>query len=367
MTSTVADERLLIDWATRTDEAALARQFGLRLSRDAVLLDGLTVEEQTEIQRNPLLMSPERCWRDRIVPKIENPANWTVVRRPAGDLEIYLCDSSRWQEPPARYRALWRTTQQADHAYRRTAWTLTALPGRTSKVLNIGCATGHEVVLIREDCSTRTVFSIDMLHENATSARAVNTKSVSGSALSLPYRTETFDAIYSNHVLEHFFDVDTAIAEMHRVLVPSGIAISVLPTETNASNPFAADLMKTARRWSPRRIDAGHPFKTDLHDLFWRFKERGFRRVLFVYDVCDLAARMTLSGTRTQFRNAWRRQAERVLSALQSSSTFFTVEYTFRKAVGLWRFRNYPLWLVKRLRLPDKGRETLEVACIAYK
>jgi SAM-dependent methyltransferase len=57
---------------------------------------------------------------------------------------------------------------------------------------------------------------------------------------SLPYRDQSFDAIYSMGTIEHFRDPETALREMHRVLRPGGRAVVGVP---NRHDPFLRPLL----------------------------------------------------------------------------------------------------------------------------
>jgi SAM-dependent methyltransferase/DNA-directed RNA polymerase subunit RPC12/RpoP len=53
--------------------------------------------------------------------------------------------------------------------------------------------------------------------------------SVQADAARLPFRPETFDAVVSNHSLEHFEDLDAALAEIGRVVKRSGALFVAAP------------------------------------------------------------------------------------------------------------------------------------------
>ena len=47
----------------------------------------------------------------------------------------------------------------------------------------------------------------------------------------LPYKSETFDLIYSSNLLEHLLDPKLSLNEMHRVLKNEGIMIHIIPNQ----------------------------------------------------------------------------------------------------------------------------------------
>jgi SAM-dependent methyltransferase len=62
--------------------------------------------------------------------------------------------------------------------------------------------------------------------------------------LDMPFEASTFDAVIANHVLEHVDDDARALAEIHRVIKPDGIAI--------LQTPYGAKLHRT---WHDPGID----------------------------------------------------------------------------------------------------------------
>ena len=64
-----------------------------------------------------------------------------------------------------------------------------------------------------------------------------------GDVRDLPFRENTFDAIYSMGTIEHFDETERAVEEMARVLKPGGRAIVGVP---NRYDPFLRPLFATA-------------------------------------------------------------------------------------------------------------------------
>lgn len=91
----------------------------------------------------------------------------------------------------------------------------------------------------------RRAFDAELLRlAGARASREIQT--VRGVAEALPFDDETFDAVISDNVFEHLPDVPAAIAEIARVLRPSGVAVIVI-------HPFTA-------------LSGGHHPGTICHD-----------------------------------------------------------------------------------------------------
>lgn len=118
------------------------------------------------------------------------------------------------------------------------------------RVLELGCGNGYqsaflskiakEVVatdLPHEDLSTHTPgmkVAID-LHKRLDIS---NVTLIPCSAESLPFEDDSFDMVYSSHVLEHIPDQAKALNEIFRVLKPGGYHFCVVPTTTEKVYAF---------------------------------------------------------------------------------------------------------------------------------
>lgn len=93
--------------------------------------------------------------------------------------------------------------------------------------------------------------------------------------LDMPFETDALDAVIANHVLEHVDDDTRALAEIHRVLKPGGIAI--------LQTPYSRRLHRT---WQDAGIDSVearvHAYGQEDHvrlfgrDIFDRIVAAGF-------------------------------------------------------------------------------------------
>jgi SAM-dependent methyltransferase len=93
-------------------------------------------------------------------------------------------------------------------------------PAGISKMLVVGCGTGREAHALAKALGCE-VTGIDMRDRfDPQAAAEVNLQQ--GDATALPFATDSFDFIYSYHVLEHIPRYRDALAEMNRVLAKGG-------------------------------------------------------------------------------------------------------------------------------------------------
>ena len=89
-----------------------------------------------------------------------------------------------------------------------------------------------------------SVYGVDISEPTVRQARAAFPDGGLRGAVSdvrgLPFRDQSFDAIYSMGTIEHFHDPETALREMHRVLRPGGRAVVGVP---NRWDPFLRPLL----------------------------------------------------------------------------------------------------------------------------
>lgn len=94
------------------------------------------------------------------------------------------------------------------------------------KYLDLGCGSGYGAVKAANDGIKAIAVDID---KNAVSYMITLKKNYTDFLLAngerLPFKDNTFDVVYSNHVLEHIPDDNTAIRELSRVLRRGGGSI----------------------------------------------------------------------------------------------------------------------------------------------
>lgn len=89
------------------------------------------------------------------------------------------------------------------------------------RVLEIGCGFGG--MLGELELSAEQIEGVDIDPERIAYATRMGHNATCGDACALAYPDATFDAIVSDATIEHLPDIDEAMAEMHRVLVPGGM------------------------------------------------------------------------------------------------------------------------------------------------
>jgi SAM-dependent methyltransferase len=106
------------------------------------------------------------------------------------------------------------------------------LQGSSGRLLEVGCGMGMDSVQLSR-CGFQ-VTAIDLTEAALTLARqyaarcGVDIDFKTGNAESLEFGDGEFDAAFSFGVLHHTPDIESAVAELHRVLRPGGVAYVML-------------------------------------------------------------------------------------------------------------------------------------------
>lgn len=121
---------------------------------------------------------------------------------------------------------------------------------RFGKVLELGCGIGYQSAFLAQIADH--VVATDLPDENIDShapgmlqaqklheiLNISNVELLGCSAENLPFEENTFDMVYSSHVLEHIPDQMKALAEIYRVLKPGGFHFCVVPTRAEKMYAF---------------------------------------------------------------------------------------------------------------------------------
>lgn len=137
----------------------------------------------------------------------------------------------------ARQR-LWR---HQEPAFDLLGWVVAVAEIRPGMaVLDLGCGNGGYLGRLwdREAWPVGVDLSIGML------ASAGDFVLVNADAVRLPFADTSFDVVLAAHMLYHVADLAAAVAEMRRVLVPSGISLAVTNGEAHIAS--LRNLVETA-------------------------------------------------------------------------------------------------------------------------
>jgi ubiquinone/menaquinone biosynthesis C-methylase UbiE len=110
------------------------------------------------------------------------------------------------------------------------------LPEGQVRILEVGCGTGGISVYLasqgyRVSAVDREQYDPEALRATRDYSRAqgIALNVYLADAAELPFATGTFEAVVCSNVVEHLDDPQAALAEMHRVLVPGGVAFVDFP------------------------------------------------------------------------------------------------------------------------------------------
>ena len=143
-----------------------------------------------------------------------------------------------------------------------------------SNFLDVGCGAGYAMQKAKEafnyscygiepDFGGHGVgrFVKDMVKEQ---------KIVQGFSESLPYENQSFDVVYSSHVLEHVNDEQKSLGEMRRVLKDNGFLIIGMPTTTMTVIRIFSQIVFTThiKIYEAIKSFGSKKFFTSLYNIF---------------------------------------------------------------------------------------------------
>ena len=100
-----------------------------------------------------------------------------------------------------------------------------------ARVLDIGCASGGFSRQVADKVGTDHIFGLEILRQAAVNANRVNNIDVAIATAEkpFPFRSDSFDIVVSNQVLEHLSNTDNLIKETYRILKNGGVCIVSTP------------------------------------------------------------------------------------------------------------------------------------------
>lgn len=171
------------------------------------------------------------------------------------------------------------------------SWISDHVPGG-SNILELGCGTGLSCRLLSRKGFKVTGLDVSHLFlKEGGNGSSGDVGYVTGDAMGLPFKDESFDAVTSMSMIEHIPDAEKALSEMVRVVKPGGVIAVMAP---NLLSPFVA--IKTFFRLCMRRGSMPGFASTKSQAIRWFFRnlaiswrKRLSRRVEFLYRQPDLS------------------------------------------------------------------------------
>jgi SAM-dependent methyltransferase len=99
---------------------------------------------------------------------------------------------------------------------------------------------------------------------------------VKADILDLPFKENSFDVIFCNHVLEHIIDDKKAMQELYRVLKPGGFGVFQVPQNLNLDKTYE-DFSITLPKERAKHFGQYDHVRIYGKDYFERLREVGFK------------------------------------------------------------------------------------------
>lgn len=172
------------------------------------------------------------------------------------------------------------------------------IPRDRHTVLDLGCGAGIWSRAIAERLPWARVTGLDAGADFIARARERHGSDrvafEVGDFTDLPFPDASFDCVYADNSLEHAFDADLTLREVHRVLGDGGVLVAAIPSDAR----------------NRRRTCDNHTWKTAPHDVASRLRDAGFTDVRI--NELDVFRRLGMppyppSDDRMMFVRGWKR------------------------------------------------------------
>ena len=148
------------------------------------------------------------------------------------------------------------------HWDKRDQLALNLVRSSDQRLVDIGCGEGITLEKMHRLFPDRKVIGIDILSENIEICKRHGCKAEIGDVYNLSLPSASVDFILFMEVIEHLENFETAIKEIHRVLVPNGRLVIVFPNDR---------VFKIARiltlRFREAAYNPGHVRQWTPHDM----------------------------------------------------------------------------------------------------
>lgn len=113
-------------------------------------------------------------------------------------------------------------------------------PVASAKILDVGCYTGEFLVKRVKNIAKPRMYGIDINQRFVSLSKKSGIKAIKGDVeKDLPFKSNFFDIVVANQIIEHLVNVDNFVREIHRVLKPNGYLIISTENLSSWHNIFA--------------------------------------------------------------------------------------------------------------------------------
>jgi SAM-dependent methyltransferase len=160
-----------------------------------------------------------------------------------------------------------------------------------AKVLDFGCGAGQIVSLLRR--AGVSAYGCDAFYGGGAYTIPAELTDIilpmQGNAI--PFPVEMFDVVVNNQVMEHVNDLDAALSEIHRVLKPGGMLLSLFPDDSvwregHCGVPFL--------HWFPKGSTARLYYAFCMRSVGFGQFTHGKSRMQWSKDFCDWLDKWTI-------------------------------------------------------------------------
>lgn len=141
----------------------------------------------------------------------------------------------------------------------RLEFLTSSLPPAPGRVLDVGCAGGYVSALL-----TRLGYRVTGIELNARMAAQARRTGIEvlehDLEEPLPLPDDSFDGVHACEIIEHLFDTEGFLREMHRVLRPGGVLVVSTPNLNSLGNRFRVLAGRSLPMWgiAPGDHHGGH-------------------------------------------------------------------------------------------------------------
>src|SRR3989338_6510786 len=153
-----------------------------------------------------------------------------------------------------------------DHAYARNTKNILLLldKQRAAQFLDLGCDDGTLSLALAKRINTKDISGVEIDGTAAIHAvkRGIKVKQFDLNK-QFDFTNDSFDVVHANQIIEHLYDADNFLSEIHRILKPGGYAVISTENASSWCNIFASVMgwqIFSLTNFSNKKQGIGNPF-----------------------------------------------------------------------------------------------------------